>query len=277
MVEEKDPTLRAAFTLSRLGDLLAQQTTLTRIAATGEGKYLLRKGQVAPEGFKEAIPDNDDYGALRGMSTSKDMLDQLRTIVEIQNTHPSEYVRKTLKDALTLWTRNVSGPAKFAATVLSHSTSLVNTYSNLFGMSRPAVITAAMGNPVKAVVDLVHSPWIALLDEFDKLPKDQIKRYAELGITGDSWQFGELKNTLRDVEYREKQQQSGPIARTLRATKRLTFDNPLDFARKIYSSPDVALRRNTFVAHANALRKIHPDWTIEQIIVTGKQIGRAHV
>ena len=84
-------------------------------------------------------------------------------------------------------------------------------------------------------------------------------------ISGDSWQFGELNNTMRDVEYREKQQQSGPVARTLRATKRLTFDNPLELAKKIYSVPDVALRRNTFVAHANALRKIHPDWTVDQI------------
>ena len=66
--EEKDPTLRAAFTLSRLADLLAQQTTLTRIAAKGDGKYLFRKGQVAPEGFKETIPDNDDYGALRDVN-----------------------------------------------------------------------------------------------------------------------------------------------------------------------------------------------------------------
>ena len=79
------------------------------------------KGQVAPEGFKETIPNNDDYGALRGMSTSKDMLDQLRTVIEIQNTNPSEYVRKTLKDALTLWTRNISGPSKLAATVVSQA------------------------------------------------------------------------------------------------------------------------------------------------------------
>lgn len=269
--EEKDPTLRAAFTLSRLGDLLAQQTTLTRIAAKGEGKYLFRKGQVAPEGFKETIPDNDDYGALRGMSTSKDMLDQLRTIVEVQGTAPAQYVRKTGAELFKLWTRNISGPSKLLATVGSHATSLVNLYSNLFGMSRPAVITTAMGKPVKAVVDVAKAPWTALLDEFDKLPKEKLKRYAELGITGDSWQFGELNNTMRDVDYREKQQQSGPVAKALRATKRVAVDNPVEVVKKLYSVPDVALRVSTFVAHADALRRVHPDWTIDQIERTAAQ------
>ena len=70
---------------------------------------------------------------------------------------------------------------------------------------------------------------------------------------------------MRDVDYREKQQQSGPIARTLRATKRVTFDNPIEVVKKLYAVPDVALRINTFIAHADALRKIHPDWTIDQI------------
>ena len=115
-----------------------------------------------------------------------------------------------------------------------------------------------MGNPVRAVV-LVRSPWIALLDEFDKLPKDQLKRYAELGITGDSWQFGELNNTMRAMWNTERNNNSQALLQEHCAQqKRLTLITRSTSQERFIRPLTLHPRRNTFVGTQNAFAQDSP-------------------
>lgn len=260
--EERDPTLRMAYTLSRLGDLLSKQNALGRMAALGEGKYFF-KDKASPEGYNVKIPENDDYGPLAGMYTSKAVLDQIKTLTSLKVDDTASAVTDLAKHSLNA-TGRVTGTAKLAATVGSHTTGLVNLYSNLVGMSRNVMINSLMGNAKDAAVNPFKSLIETGADSFNLLSKDKLKRYAELGLTGDSANFGELRDVTRNTRYREAMQESGPVGKVVRGSAH-QVGNVVQVAAKIYSIPDVALRLDTYLAHVSALKKVFPEKSLPEI------------
>lgn len=254
--EERDPSLRMAYTLSRLGDLLAKQNALGRMAALGEGKFFF-KGETSPEGYNVKVPENDDYGAIKGMYTSKAILDQIKTLVAVRMDDPKAAVAELGQHALDFTGRNITGPAKLFATVGSHATGLVNFYSNLIGMTRNTTANLIMGN-VKGLASPVTSNITAFRDNFNMLPKEKLARYAELGLTGDSAHFGELKDVESSVKFREAMQH-GTALQKVAAVAGKAYQTPIQIAAKVYNTPDVALRIDTYEMHLAALKKVHPN------------------
>ena len=247
MGEYKDPAANYARSITSMTQVLANHDFLARTRQAGLGSWLFEhSGHIGPDGVKYDTPlapeGSASMGPLAGLHTSAD----IAKAFQLASVEAGAGVWG--------WWKGINGLAKSAHTIVSPQTQARNFIANpMFmlanGHFRLGEIATVI-NAVRARIGAIDTP----------RSREQLARYARLGLFNDSASAGELRAALNDAgkmmtgvaPFRENPAVKGAL-------------KAVSLAGKGYQLSDTVYKIYAFENERVALAKHEPAWTPEQV------------
>ncbi len=181
--EYRDPRINITSTLSKQGEMAFHYAFLNRIARIGRGDFLwVDEDPDIPGGDLVVIGEGKAFGPLNGMKARREVAQAFEDILDRENL--SGIYRNMVQAA---------GLVKYGKTILSPTTQLRNFMSAaFFSIANTHFNPREVGQAFK-----VLRAYAGKQTEFGEL----LERMGQLGITFDSANIGEIRSTIKDVEF----------------------------------------------------------------------------
>jgi hypothetical protein len=252
--EYKDPIVNYARTMTKVARYIGDQEFLNDVRAKGLGKFLFESDQ-APAGFNTQI-------AAEGSNVMAP-LNGLRTSPEIAEAFTDYFNQEVTNNPFFKTWLAINAISKTSKTVFSWLTQARNIMSQpLFNVFNGDV---SFGNYGQAFQTIFADIGV----NNDAKWRENYKRYLKYGVVGDTTTANELRESLQDIGVRD----ITPDDFTGRSLRRNLRKVAIEAPQKAYQLSDELGKIVGFESRIKTLKKIHPEWSSEQVQQeAGKQI-----